>query len=168
MLMPRYFKNSVSIGTGTAKAVKVVMRIHGRSILIIDDDTAMLRALTKVLAGEGGIVTTANWAGEAIDRLTDTLSHFDLVITDLRMPILGGETILRAVKTAMPRVPVIVITAFGSPDIKADCLDKGASAFFEKPLETPQLLEAVDRALAFGGTDSSRPAKDAQDEGRSN
>lgn len=124
------------------------MRINGKFILVIDDDQSMLRALTKVLTGEGGSVARASWAGEAMDHLTDKLDRFDLVITDLRMPILGGETILRAVKKALPRVPVIVITAFGNPDLKADCLSKGAAAFLEKPLETPQLLEAIDHALA--------------------
>ena len=127
------------------------MSLNGKFILIIDDDQAMLRALTKVLAGEGGRVKSACWAGEAMDHLTDKSSRFDLVITDLRMPILGGEIILRAVKNALPRVPVIVISAFGNPDLKAECLRNGAAAFLEKPLETPELLEAVDSALASGG-----------------
>ena len=137
---------------------KVMTSLNGKFILIIDDDTAMLRALTKVLAGQGGLVTSASWAGEAMDHLTDRFQRFDLVITDLRMPILGGETILRAVKTALPSLPVIVITAFGNPDLKAECLTKGASAFLEKPLEMAQLLDAVDHALAPGGADRTQGA----------
>jgi len=131
------------------------MSLHGKLILVIDDDTAMLRALSKVLAGEGGQVKSASWAGEAMDHLTDRFEHFDLVITDLRMPILGGETILCAVKNALPWIPIIVITAFGNPDLKADCLSNGASAFLEKPLDTPQLLEAINKALASAGTGDS-------------
>jgi DNA-binding NtrC family response regulator len=122
--------------------------IHRKSILVIDDDAAMLRAVNKVLSAEGAVVTTASWAGEAMERLTDKTLRFDLVITDLRMPILSGHTILGAVATALPEVPVIITTAFGSPEIKAECLRKGAAAFLEKPLETQQLLEAIEQALS--------------------
>lgn len=142
--------------------IRCVMRINGKFILIIDDDQAMLRALTKVLAAEGGLVTSAGWAGEAMDHLKDGSEGFDLVITDLRMPILGGEAILSAVKTALPWVPVIVITAFGNPEVKAECLNQGAAAFLEKPLETDQLLQAIHNALAPTGKHRAQPSDDGK------
>jgi DNA-binding NtrC family response regulator len=118
-----------------------------KSVLIIDDDAAMLRALNKVLTGEGAITTNAAWAGEAIERLTNKFERFDLIITDLRMPLIGGRTILGAVAVALPHVPVIIITAFATPEIKAECLRAGAAAFLEKPLDTQQLLATIE--LAF-------------------
>jgi DNA-binding NtrC family response regulator len=121
--------------------------INGKSILVIDDNAAMLRALKKVLSSEGGVVSIASWVGEVMERLTDKQGCFDLIITDLRMPVLGGQSILGAVKAALPEVPVIVITAFGSPELQAECLEKGAAAFLEKPLDTPQLLAAIDRVF---------------------
>lgn len=123
------------------------MSIAGKSILIIDDDAAMLRALNRVLSGEGAVVVNASWAGEAMEHLASKWERFDLVITDLRMPILGGQTILGAVTTALPNVPVIIVTAFGTPELRAECLNRGAAAFLEKPLDTKQLLEAI--SLAF-------------------
>ena len=122
--------------------------INGKSVLVVDDDAAMLRALQKVLAGEGASVATASWAGEIMERLDENQGGFDLVITDLRMPILNGESVLRAVKAALPEVPVIVITAFGSPEKQAECRKDGASAFLEKPLDTPQLLAAIDEVVS--------------------
>lgn len=122
--------------------------INRKSILIVDDDAAMLRALNKVLSGEGAVVATASWVGEVMERLADNQGHFDLIITDLRMPILDGKSVLGAVKTALPEVPVIVMTAFGSPEVEAECLEKGAAAFLEKPLDTPQLLAALERVLS--------------------
>lgn len=122
--------------------------ISAKRILIIDDDAAMLRALYKVLSGEGAVVASASWAGEAMDHLTRGLEHFDLIITDIRMPILGGRTILGAVAVALPHVPIIVITAFGSAELKEECLRKGAAAFLEKPLDTAQLLRVIEDALA--------------------
>jgi len=133
----------------------------GKSILIIDDDTAMLRAVTKVLAGAGAVVTSANWAGDAMQHLTNKTERFDLIITDLRMPILGGETILGAVSIALPKVPVIVITAFGDPELKAQCLETGAAAFLEKPLDTSQLLAVIEHVLTPSKSVSSRKARRA-------
>ncbi len=121
--------------------------INGKSVLVVDDDAAMLRALQKVLAGEGASVATASWAGEIMERLDENQGRFDLIITDLRMPILNGESVLRAVKAALPEVPVIVVTAFGSPERQAECRKDGAAAFLEKPLDTPQLLAAIDEVV---------------------
>ena len=122
--------------------------VNKKTILIIDDDAAMLRALNKVLSGEGAVVASARWAGEIMERLADNQGHFDLIITDLRMPILNGRSVLGAVKAALPEVPVIVMTAFGSPEVEAECLEKGAAAFLEKPLDTPQLLAALERVFS--------------------
>jgi DNA-binding NtrC family response regulator len=123
--------------------------ITDKSILIIDDDAALLRALNKVLSDAGAVVASASWAGEVMECLADHQGHFDLIITDLRMPILNGKSILGAVKAALPAVPVIVMTAYGSPEAEAECLAKGAAAFLEKPLDTPQLLAAIDRVLTM-------------------
>jgi DNA-binding NtrC family response regulator len=122
--------------------------VNKKTILVIDDDAAMLRALSKVLSGEGAVVASARWAGEIMERLADNQGHFDLIITDLRMPILNGRSVLGAVKAALPEVPVIVMTAFGSPEVEAECLEKGAAAFLEKPLDTPQLLAAINGVFA--------------------
>ena len=122
--------------------------INGKSVLVVDDDAAMLRALQRVLTGEGASVATACWAGEILERLDENQGRFDLIITDLRMPVLSGESVLRAVKAAMPRVPVIVISAFGSPEKQAECAKHGAAAFLEKPLDAPQLLAAVERVIS--------------------
>jgi DNA-binding NtrC family response regulator len=122
--------------------------MNRKSILVIDDDAAMLRALNKVLTGAGATVTRASWAGEAMEHLTNRSERFDLIITDLRMPILGGQTILGAVAIALPDVPVIIITAFGNSELEAQCLRQGAAAFLEKPLDTQQLLAAIERVFS--------------------
>jgi DNA-binding NtrC family response regulator len=138
------------------------MNLTRKTILIIDDDAATLRALSKILRNKGALVTGAGWAGEALEQLTAGLGHFDLIITDLRMPFLDGETILRAVMAALPQAHVIVITAFGSAQLKAECLRRGAAAFLEKPLDTPQLLHAVARALSLHVPECGRNASHLQ------
>jgi DNA-binding NtrC family response regulator len=117
--------------------------ICNKSILLVDDDARMLRALDKVLTGEGAIVTCAQWAGDAIDILTERRKVIDLVITDLRMPMFSGLTALYAIHKIFPAMPVIVLTAFGSPVVRVECLREGAAAFLEKPLDSRQLLEVI-------------------------
>jgi DNA-binding NtrC family response regulator len=124
-------------------------KLRNKSVLIVDDDPGMLRALEKVLAGEGANVTCAAWAGDAIEILTARRKRVDLVITDLRMPILTGMTVVYAIHEVFPALPVIVLTAFASPDVKTECLRQGAVAFLEKPLDTPQLLTAIEGVFAL-------------------
>ncbi|MEP6673164.1 MAG: response regulator [Chthoniobacter sp.] len=122
--------------------------IRNKSILVVDDDPGMLRALEKVLTSEGALVTSAKWVGDAVDLLTQRERHIDLVVTDLRMPIVTGVTLVDAIHKIFPALPVIVLTAFSSPDVKALCLDQGAVAVLEKPLDSTQLVAAIVSALA--------------------
>lgn len=126
----------------------MMKEIRGKSILVVDDDARWLRALDKVLTGEGATVFRAQWAGDVLDILTARKIRFDLVITDLRMPFVTGLTVVYSVRKMFPDLPIIVLTAFGSPDVKAECLRQGAVAFLEKPVETAALLHAIEEALA--------------------
>ena len=125
--------------------------LRNRSVLVIDDDEGMLRALDRVLTGEGASVTRASWAGDAVDILTNRDQQFDLVITDLRMPFVTGLTVVYAVHKIYPSLPVIVLTAFGSPDVENECFRQGAAAFLEKPLNTAELLAAVQKVFTKPG-----------------
>ncbi len=124
-------------------------KLHGKSVLLIDDDAGMLCALDKVLTGEGADVTRAAWAGDAMEILTLRQKRIDLVITDLRMPVFTGLTVIYSIRQVFPALPVIVLTAFGSPTVKAECLSQGAAAFLEKPLSSPELIEAIEDVLAL-------------------
>jgi len=125
-----------------------------KSVLIVDDDARMLRALEKALAGEGYKVTCATLVADAIEILTQRKTPIDLVITDLQMPlmtgVLTGMTMIYAIHEILPSLPVIVLTAFGSPDVKAECLRQGVAAFLEKPLDTPHLLNTIEGVCPGG------------------
>lgn len=121
--------------------------LKDKSVLIVDDDLRILRALDRVLAGEGASVIEASWGGDALDLLTERRMRVDLVITDLRMPFVSGMTVVYAIHKILPALPIIVLTAFGSPDVKAECFRQGASAFLEKPLNSAELLEAIATVL---------------------
>jgi DNA-binding NtrC family response regulator len=144
----------------------MMKNIRNKSVLIVDDDARMLRALDKVLTNEGAAVTCAEWAGDAIDILTGRRKRIDLVITDLRMPFVSGLTAVYAIHKVLPKLPIIVLTAFGSPDVKAECLRQGAAAFLEKPLDTPQLLDVVEEVFASRKADAEtrKPGKERGEE----
>lgn len=132
--------------------------ISGKHILVADDDDSMLHALERVLMSEGAIVTATKWAGDAIEVLLRQEKKIDLIITDLRMPLVTGLTLVSSVHRIHPGLPIIVLTAFGSPVIKTECLNQGAAAFLEKPLDTSELLEAINgvfESVRAQSTDSS-------------
>ena len=135
------------VGTVIAKVVGKMKRLKDMSVLIVDDDQRMLHALDRVLTGEGACVTEAQWAGDALDFLTARKKRVDLVITDLRMPLVSGMTVVFAIHKIFPDLPIIVLTAFGSPDVEAECRKQGAAAFLEKPLNTAELLAAVEKVF---------------------
>ncbi len=126
-----------------------MMNLSQKSVLLIDDDPGMLRALEKVLSRAGCDVTRATWARDGIEQLKSHSPAFDLVITDLRMPMASGLMIMHAVKIAFPGTPVIIITAYGSPDLSMEWwLEQGAAAYLEKPIDATRLIETVDHVLS--------------------
>lgn len=131
-----------------ATPIRAMKKLRGKSILVVDDDVRWLRALGKVLADEGATVIDAQWAGEVLDLLTAREIRCDLLITDLRMPFVNGLTVVYSVRKMFPALPVIVLTAFGSADVKAECLRQGAAAFLEKPLDSAALLDAINGVFA--------------------
>ncbi len=109
----------------------------------------MLRALDKVLTGEGALVSCSESAENMMEILTARQKAVDLLITDLRMPYVTGMTVLYVMREAFPGLPIMVLTAYGSPAVKAECLRQGASAILEKPLDTSQLLGAIEGVFAL-------------------
>jgi DNA-binding NtrC family response regulator len=121
-------------------------KLVDKSVLVVDDDPGMLRAMTKVLANEGMRVTGLSDPTAVVTALANSETQFDLVITDLRMPTFSGRGVL-ALASALPELPVIIITAFGGRDVEAQALQLGAFAFLEKPIAATELVDVVKRAL---------------------
>ena len=121
--------------------------LQNKSVLVVDDDPGMLRAMTRVLSKEGMRVTGVSDPTVVVSKLMESETRFDLVITDLRMPMFSGRGVL-ALASALPELPVIIITAFGGPDAEAQAIRLGAFAFLEKPVGAAELIAVVKRALA--------------------
>jgi two-component system response regulator AtoC len=115
------------------------------SILVVDDDAPMRRTLQELLSAHGFHTLASAGAEDAIEILQS--EPVDLVITDLRMPGMKGDALLREVRRTFPEIPVIAVTAFGSVQDAVELTRAGAVDYLEKPFQTRALLDAVSRAL---------------------
>lgn len=115
------------------------------TLLIIDDEKNIREGLGANFELEGYYVKLAENGEEGLKLISK--GDIDLVITDLRMPGISGEEVLRRVTTETPGIPVIVLTGHGSIDAAVDAMRNGAYDFLTKPLNLDQLSMIVKRAL---------------------
>lgn len=113
-------------------------------MLAVDDEPAILRALTVALRARGYAVVTATNGQQALDRCATVDPA--AVILDLGLPDLDGLEVLRRIRS-WTDVPVIVLTAEGADDRKVRALDDGADDYVTKPYSTPELLARLRVAL---------------------
>jgi two-component system, response regulator AauR len=121
-------------------------------ILVIDDDPLALATLELVLeTGRGGdVVESAKSAEAAI--LLSAASHFDVIVSDIRMPGLDGIDLLKQTQTADRSIPVILLTGDDDLDLEYHARRLGAFAFFQKPVSPSRLLRAVEEAVEQSAT----------------
>lgn len=130
------------------------------TILIIDDEKNIREGLAAAFEMDGYNVRIAADGKEGLSFIEK--GDIDLVITDLRMPGISGEDVLRKVTTETPGIPVIVLTGHGSIDAAVDAMRNGAYDFLTKPLNLDQLSLIVKRALQ--GRELSLQHKQLQEE----
>jgi DNA-binding NtrC family response regulator len=115
------------------------------TILIIDDEKNIREGLKAALELDGYTVRTAEDGRQGLEIVT--ASEVDLVITDLRMPVVSGEEVLAKITGDSPGIPVIVLTGHGSIDAAVNAMRNGAYDFLTKPLDLDRLSLIVKRAL---------------------
>jgi CheY-like chemotaxis protein len=117
-----------------------------RSILVIDDEQGFRDGVVDLLEMEGYSVRAARDAVEAVPLLPEFRP--DIILLDLGMPLLDGESFLRGLQglPAARRVPIVLISGRG--DLPSIASRSGATAYLQKPFEAPQLLSLIERVLA--------------------
>jgi DNA-binding NtrC family response regulator len=114
-------------------------------ILVVDDQDMMRDSLAAILAREGHEVIAAGDGQSALARLSN--ARIDLVISDMKMPKMGGLELLAEVKKAKPETPVLLMTAYGTVQNAVDAMKLGAFDFLQKPFEAEAVKLLVDRML---------------------
>ena len=110
-------------------------------VLIVDDEEDILWGLSEELTRDGIDVDTASNGQEAFEKIKDT--DYDFLITDIRMPGMSGSELLLKSKKLRPDLKVIVMTAYGSDELRQEVLSHGAISYLEKPFDFEQLLELI-------------------------
>ena len=115
-------------------------------ILVVEDEALPRRVIAEILRQSGHEVSTIGDGQQALNRLLT--EPFDLLITDIRMPGLGGLELLETLRHAGIRIPVVLVTGYANVDMAALAVEFGAARFLMKPFEATTLKACVRGALA--------------------
>ena len=117
------------------------------AVLIIDDEAEIRESLQTLLEMEGFEVETAITGEDGLSQMADR--PFDLVLLDLTLPGRNGMEILSEIRSHDSRLPVIMITAFGTVENAVRAMQSGAANFVQKPWDNEKLLADVRAAVGW-------------------
>jgi DNA-binding NtrC family response regulator len=117
-------------------------------ILIVDDEKDMLVLLKRIITEETDyeVVTEAD-SVKALERFKE--KHFDLVLTDLKMPKLDGIRLLEGVKKIHPGVSVVILTAYATIENAVEAIQKGAYDYVTKPFKRERILVTIEKVMRW-------------------
>jgi DNA-binding NtrC family response regulator len=116
-----------------------------RKVLVVDDNVPLAENISEILSdAELGDAIVAGSGARALELLRS--DRFDVMLTDMRMPEMGGTELIRRAREIDPELPVVVVTAFTSDDEVAQALREGLLMIFGKPVPTTSLIEFISRA----------------------
>ena len=116
-----------------------------KHLLIVDDEGTLRSAIAERLADHGFVVEQAGNGEDALQRLADFA--FDVLITDLRLPGIGGREVLDAALERYPDIIAIVITGYGTVKDAVEAIKQGAADFITKPFQFDALLHVLRSAV---------------------
>lgn len=117
-------------------------------ILLVEDEQMLRESLAQLLSDEGYQVVQASDGKAGYDAAL--AEPFDLVLTDIRMPVMDGMTLLKNLQHVIPQTPIIVITGFGTVDSAVTAMRAGAADYVLKPVQFEDVSIRIKRALEFG------------------
>ena len=114
-------------------------------ILVVDDEQVIREILADFLSMEGFVVRTAGDGGAALVELSR--DHYDLVLSDLKMPTMGGLELLAAIQKHTPHVVTVIMTGFGTVETAIDAMKRGAYDYILKPFKVEEVVHTIRRGL---------------------
>ena len=114
-------------------------------VLIVDDDTSVLRTFSKLLQKAGYATETAETGKEAIEKISKRF--YDVVLIDFRLPDMDGINLLEKIPDQLTSSVKIMITGFPSLDLGVKALDMGIDAYVVKPVSPSDLLSLISEKL---------------------
>jgi PAS domain S-box-containing protein len=126
-----------------AQPVDAVQPLH---VLVVDDEAVVRKILGEYLKLDGHIMEAANSGRDGLEKFRN--SRFDLVLVDRAMPDMSGDQVATAIKSADPKVPVVMLTGFGSMMDAADEKPAGVDLVLGKPVTINELRTALSKVVA--------------------
>ena len=112
-------------------------------VLVVEDDAALRDAMCDTIQYAGYRVLSASNGEEALWCLKR--ERVDLIVSDVQMDVMDGNTLLREAKALRPELPFVLVTAYGSIENAVKAMQEGAADYLLKPFEAEVLLEMVSR-----------------------
>ncbi len=129
-----------------------------QTILVIDDEKAIRKALNEILTFEGFTVDEAADGAEGVKKIRE--NNYDCILCDIKMPKMDGMEVLQIAKQEKPDIPFVVISGHGSIETAVDAVKKGAYDYISKPPDLNRLLitlrNAMDKKLLVAETKQLR------------
>jgi len=119
-------------------------------VLIVDDEALIRWSLAEMLSDQGYAVVEAGDGKSAMAILRNPPRPIEVIMLDYRLPDLNGLQLLAAIRRVSPHSRVVMMTAYGTPDIEADAVRLGAVGLVNKPIEMGDVAELVRRARETG------------------
>src|SRR6185503_4014442 len=129
-------------------AIASLMPSSAAHILLIEDDASLATNLSDVLKEDGFKVTVCNRGDEGLRRASK--DECDVVLSDMRLPGLGGLELVRQIHDTHPRLPVVLMTAHGTIETAIEATKLGAYDYLQKPFEMRELISVLHRAVDAG------------------
>lgn len=128
-----------------AAAPRVTPPAGRARILVVDDEPSIRELLSKTLALAEYDVDLAPDGRTAVERLK--IIPYDLLITDLRMPVMDGLAVIREARRLKPDIPVIIVTGYSTEASAIEAVNLGVAGYLTKPFRVPRVLAVVGKAL---------------------
>lgn len=116
-------------------------------ILLVDDEDTVRRSLKRGLELDGHVVTLASDGADGLDRLTEARGALDLLLTDIRMPVMDGIALALAAKRDYPELTILIMTGFADQRERARGLEAIVADVLTKPFSLTDLRATVKRVL---------------------
>jgi hypothetical protein len=119
---------------------------QGKKILIVDDEEFNWLLIKDALEETRATVIWARVGQEAVD-LVAAGEHYDIILMDMKMPVLDGFETTVQIKKINPKIPVIAQTAYAMPEERNKCMEVGCDDYLSKPISMEELLKTIKKYL---------------------
>lgn len=117
-------------------------------ILVVDDDKEFCTSMADILEVKGYEVESENSGAQAIAKVKE--KSFDVILMDIKMPVMNGVEAFKQIKKISPKTAVIMVTAYSVEDLIKEALREGAFGVLRKPLDIDKLIEQIELAKERG------------------